>query len=252
MRARRNTLALLATVVALFSACLGTTGEMIPPAGEMIPPDSGVEDQGGAGDAAGETADLGEAIVPDASKPAVSVDGGLADASDGGPCPAESPQPKQFVVFGDSTAAQWSDYGFSGPTAHESTRVCSGNEAVSYTTSKQYDGFSFTAANAAAVPANHFSARIYVSADSDWSVAAEPLSTSDAHCYRLPFNCGGGDPACGPNQTLTPCIQHWKAGWQTVELAIPASTVKVGAILFEQFSMGPIQIVIDDVRLTQP
>jgi hypothetical protein len=220
---------------------------------------AGAEDQNGASDAGNETADGtltavgGEGIVPDASAPDRSSDGGPADAGGSAPCPAPPPDPKQFVVFGDSTAAGWSDYGFSGPTTHETTRVCSGKQAVQYTTSHQYDGFSFTANASSTVPANHFSARIYVSRDSDWTVAAEPLPSSDPHCYRLPLaTCGEGDPACGSGQSVAPCMQHWKAGWQDVELAIPASTGRVGAILFEQYAVGSIEVAIDDVRLTRP
>ena len=251
MRIHRSRVAFLATAVALSGACTSTVGETNPPGSDAA-------DRGGTGDAgdktAGRASDAGaeEEIGADAAAPDGSLDGGLADAGDGAPCPAPLPDAKQFVIFGDSTAAGWSDYGFSGPTTHETTRVCSGTQAVGYTTSHQYDGFSFTA-KASGVPAYHFSARIYVSTDSDWTVAAEPLPSSDPHCYRLPLaNCGEGDPACGSGQTLAPCIQHWKAGWQAVELAIPASTATVGAILFEQFSVGPIQIAIDDVRLTQP
>jgi hypothetical protein len=246
-------------VVALLGACT-TQSDALNPAG------AGPEDQGGTSDTGNEAGsrtlpavaagEAGTTTVVDASAPDASADGALADAgdSDAGdhpPCPAPAPDPKEFVLSGDSTAAGWGDYGFSGPTTHEATRVCSGTEAVAYTTSHQYDGFSFTAKGAAsAVAASHFSARIYVSKDSDWTVAAEPLS-GDAHCYRLPLaNCGEGDSACGSGQKLAPCIQHWKAGWQDVELAIPASTVNVGAILFEQFTVGSIEVAIDDVRLT--
>jgi hypothetical protein len=211
----------------------------------MNPPGSGP-------DAGGEIAGPATDAAVDAPAPDGSGDGGLTDAGDSGPCPAPPPDANQFVVFGDAPATGWSDYGFSGPTTHESTRVCTGTQAVSYTTLHQYDGFSFTD-KASAVPANHFSARIYVSTNSDWAVMAEPLPSSDPHCYRLPLaNCGGSDPACGSGQTLAPCIQHWKAGWQDVELAIPASTMTVGAILFEQFSVGSIDVAIDDVRLTHP
>ena len=247
----RSAPAFFATVVVLAGACTGTLGETNPPSSggavQDAAPDAGDEPAGRASDAG--AANVSDTAAPEA--PEGSVDGGLADAGGGAPCPAPSPDPKQFVVFGDATAAGWSDYGFSGPTTQGAAKVCSGTEAVSYTTSHQYDGFSFTAKTA--VPADHFSARIYVSTDSDWTVAAEPLPSSDPHCYRLPLaTCGEGDPACGSGQALAPCMQHWKAGWQDVELAIPGSTVTVGAILFEQFSVGSIHVVIDDVRLTQP
>jgi hypothetical protein len=204
----------------------------------------------------------GGAPSPDASIPEASIDGGTPDsgpvdtgspdAALGGTCPASPPTATQFVVYDDALAAGWASYGFNGPTNPQSLLVCSGTKAVRYV-AKQYDGLNFEIASASAVSANHFSAKINVDHDSDWAVMALPSLSADAHCYRLPLaNCGGSDPACGQNQTLAPCIQHWKAGWQAVELDIPTSTTAVAAILFEQFSASTTQIVIDDVRLTRP
>ncbi|MEZ0313325.1 MAG: hypothetical protein ACAI38_16255, partial [Myxococcota bacterium] len=104
------------------------------------------------------------------------------------------------------------------------------------------------------VAANHISLRVYVSEDTNFTIAPTP-NGEDGHCYRLPTptTCGENGP-CGPDQHAAPCILQWDAGWNTVDIDIPASTGVVKTIFFERQNEGgeTVTVIIDDLRLTQP
>lgn len=166
-------------------------------------------------------------------------------------CPAPALTANQIEVYGEGEGDGWISGGFTSSVSTETSNVCSGSQALKYV-SHHFDGIYFV--HSADLPANHLSVRVYVSDDTNFTIAAVP-NGGDGHCYRLPYptTCGENGP-CGPDQHAAPCILQWSAGWNAVELDIPASTGTVAKVFFERQDLGPetVTLIVDDLRLTQP
>ncbi len=195
------------------------------------------------------------------------ADNDLGDGGDGNPadndgdtdacayeagCPAPELCAKQVLIFDDMHRNGWSSFGFSGGIDTETGTVCSGTGALRYA-SHRYDGIGFS--KSSPIAAAHLSMRVNVSENSTWTVSAQP-EEADAHCYRLPVrNCGEGFSCPGGTQHVAPCLLHWTAGWQTVELDIPWTDEPIKSIFFELQSDpagSTTTLIVDDMRLTTP
>jgi hypothetical protein len=209
--------------------------------------DGPADDDGDRGPGDGDTAD-DDADSDDAEN----GDGDGMQSTE--PCPAPALGTNEVAVYAEGDGSNWSSYGFGGSVTTETSNVCSGGSALKYAAA-QYDGIGF--GRTSPIAAVHLSVRVYVSEDSNWTIAALPATGANGHCYRLPFPtlCGQFDVACGTNQNATPCILQWETGWQTVELDIPASTGTVQQVMFENQTDptgASITLIVDDLRLTQP
>lgn len=168
-------------------------------------------------------------------------------------CPAPALCTKQVLIFDDMHRNGWSSFPFGANSINtETTTVCSGTGALKYA-SHQYDGIGFS--KNTEIAAAHLSMRVNVSENSTWTVSAQP-EDADAHCYRLPVrNCGEGFSCPGGTQHVAPCLLHWTAGWQTVELDIPWTDEPIHSIFFELQSDPAgttTTLIVDDMRLTTP
>jgi hypothetical protein len=136
----------------------------------------------------------------------------------------------EHVIFGDSDAAGWEHWGFAGAFSDETATVCTGAKALRYT-AHQYDGVQFVT-DTQPIAATHLSVRAHLDVASDWAVAAVKPGENDPHQFLG-----------------TPVVTTWKAGWNQIELDIPATTPETRWILFEKQDSGNATLVLDDLRL---